>query len=107
AEAKDRPVGLEQRSATRQHDVETTSRPHAADNGPQAVPALPTLPPVLPGIGNFSDRLRQGSTKRRTGSVPPTPCEGTITCRRRLRNSRSATFISASTTRAGRWPADR
>src|SRR5215831_11409602 len=60
AEAKDRSVGQEQRSATREHDVETASRPHAAPNGPQAVPALPTLPPALPGIGNFSDRLRQG-----------------------------------------------
>src|SRR5262245_32937123 len=60
AEAKDRSAGQEERSATRQHDVETTSRPHAAANGPQAVPALPTLPPALPGIGNFSDRLRRG-----------------------------------------------
>src|SRR5262249_52214946 len=60
AEAKDRSVGQEERSAARQHDVEATSRPHAAANGPQAVPELPTLPPALPGIGNFSDRLRRG-----------------------------------------------
>src|SRR5262245_9194557 len=60
AEAKDRSAGQEQRSATREHDVETTSRPHAVANRPQAVPALATLPPALPGIGNFSDQLRRG-----------------------------------------------
>src|SRR5215510_1626580 len=73
AEAKDRSVGQEQPSATRQHDVEAL-RPHAAANGPQAVPALPTLPPALPGIGSFSDRLRQSFTHgewRRSSRTSP------------------------------------